>query len=150
MTNEVARREILERQRELIDAWLQHDEAALERLVSNDYLLVTAGEAAHVSRSEWIAGALQRYVPKTYEYGDLAARVFGDAAIVTWRYSEVVTRDLIERLYGESAPTASAETHGQDQTITIFLTDVWSRHEGSWLLVSRHASVPARAASPVA
>ena len=139
-----AEEQVTQLQNEWFQAWINHDETTLNRLVADDYILITAGEGIQVSKKEWIRGAVGRFAQKGYQYDEMSVRVYENAAVVIWRYTEEVTDDLIERLYGQR-PVHSRGDDGEPGSIQMFMTDVWIKREGGWQVVSRHASLPARA-----
>lgn len=137
---------IIQMQTDWTEAWLHHDEAALDRFVADDFVITTAGKGLRESKRQWIDGAMARYAPKSFEYGDMQARVFPGAAVVTWRYTEETTGDLLARLYGGSVGEHRQSDAGSDvHRLTFLLTDVWIKRDGRWQVVSRHASLPATA-----
>ena len=144
MSQEQSEGQITQLQKEWFQAWIDHDETTLNRLVADDYILITAGEGLQVSKKEWIRGALGRFAQKGYQYDEMSVRVYENAAVFIWRYTEEATDDLIERLYGQR-PVRSGRDDGEPGSIQMFMTDVWIKREGSWQVVSRHASLPARA-----
>ena len=146
MTQTDTEQTIIRMQTDWIEAWLRHDEAALDRFVADDFVITTAGKGLRESKRQWINGAISRYAPKSFEYGDMQARVFPGAAVVTWRYTEETTGDLLARLYGGSVEEHRQNDAGADvQQATFLLTDVWVKRDGRWQVVSRHASLPATA-----
>ena len=137
---------IIQMQTDWTEAWLNHDEAALDRFVADDFVITTAGKGLRESKRQWIDGAMARHAPKSFEYGDIKARVFPGAAVVTWRYTEETTGDLLARLYGGPTEEHRQCDAGPDMhRLTFLLTDVWIKRDGRWQVVSRHASLPATA-----
>ena len=76
---------------------------------------------------------------ESFEYSDFLVNIFGDAAVVKSRLSQV------------------ARVGDQPWNETFMLTDVWVRRNGRWQVVARHSSTPptkaftderSRAASP--
>ena len=144
MTQTDTEQTIIQLQTDWIEAWLSHDEAALDRFVADDFVITTAGKGLRESKRQWIDGALSRYAPKSFEYGDMQARVFPHAAVVVWRYTEETTGDLLARLYGGSVSEhRQSDARSDMHRLTFLLTDVWIKRDGRWQVVSRHASLPA-------
>ena len=146
MTQTDTEETIIQLQTDWTEAWLSHDEAALDRFVADDFVITTAGRGLQESKRQWIDGAMARYAPKSFEYGDMQARVFPGAAVVTWRYTEETTGDLLARLYGWAGEEHRQSDAGSDMhQLTFLLTDVWIKRDGRWQVVSRHASLPVTA-----
>ena len=146
MTQTDTEQTIIQMQTDWIEAWLGHDEAALDRFVADDFVITTAGKGLRESKRQWIDGSMARYAPKSFKYGDMQVRVFPDAAVVVWQYTEETTGDLLARIYGGSVEEHSQSDTGPDiHQVTFLLTDVWIKRGGQWQVVSRHASMPATA-----
>ena len=67
---------------------------------------------------------LDRVKNESFEYSDFRIDVFGDAAVVRSRLTQVATVD------------------DQRWDATFMLTDVWIRRDDRWQVVARHSSSP--------
>jgi len=110
------------------DAWnkaeLNHDAAALNRLMSDD-LVLTETDGSVINKQEEVAFTAD---PTSHfevlESHDLKIQVHGDAAVVSGAYHEK-----------GSYQGKPFEHRGR-------YTDTWIRHNGTWQCVAGHFSIP--------
>jgi hypothetical protein len=76
-----------------------------------------------VDRAEWLR-LLDQVRAESFEYSDFLVQIFGNAAVVKSRLSQV------------------ASVGGAPWNATFMLTDVWVRRDGRWQVVARHSSTP--------
>jgi len=98
---------------------VQHDRAALDRLLAPDFVLRGAPD---VDRATWLDRAVSLCWGERADIGDLAVRALGDSRIATF----VLTTDR-DPLSCEPA------------TIRSLITDVWERSDDGWRLVLRQS-----------
>jgi hypothetical protein len=108
-------------ERELVEAIQRHDDATLDRLLSDDFELhgnVHPGEP--VAREDWQA-AVQAAPPTTFRVSEMAVHMAGeDTAIVSFAYEQQA-----------KAPAPAGR---------FSFVDVWRRREGAWRLEVRYAA----------
>ena len=104
-------------------AWQRLDYDRLEEILAPEFTLTSARSDRLVDRAEWLR-LLDQVRNESFEYTDFLVRVFGDAAVVTSRLSQVAT------------------VGDQPWNETFMLTDVWVRRDGRWQVVARHSSTP--------
>ena len=115
--------ELIDLQVAWMDAWRREDRAALEAILAPEFTLTSARTDQIVDRADWL-GMLSRVKNESFEYSDFRIDVFGDAAVVRSRLSQV------------------ARVGDQPWDATFMLTDVWIRRDGRWQVVARHSSNP--------
>ena len=101
--------------------------AEIEALIAPDFALRTAfeGRAPQVmNRSETLTAAASYYRLESFEVRYLAAREFGDAAVVNYRAFQ------------------EAAMGSRDRSGEFVVTDVWTRAGGDWKLSLRYLSRP--------
>jgi ketosteroid isomerase-like protein len=116
--------ELISLQHEWMDAWRRRDREALERILAPEFILTSARSDRLMPRDLWLETAMTRASAESFRYDDFRVDVFGDAAVVRSRLSQVATVD------------------GEPWNDTFMLTDVWIRRDGRWQVVARHASTP--------
>ncbi len=115
--------ELIELQNAWMDAWRRQDRVRLEQILAPEFTLTSARTDRLVDRAEWLS-LLDTVRNESFEYSDFRIDVFGDAAVVRSKLSQVAT-------VGE-----------QRWDATFALTDVWIRRGGRWQVVARHSSTP--------
>jgi len=114
---------LIQLQNDWMDAWRRSDNARLEEILAPEFTLTSARTDQIVDRSEWL-----RMLPgvrnESFEYSGFRIDVFGDAAVVRSRMTQVAT------------------VGDQRWDGTFVLTDVWIRRAGRWQVVARHSSMP--------
>ena len=102
----------------------ERDEQRLEELVADGFRFTAIHlHPEPMSREQWMGAALGGYLITTFAFENMEVDVFGDTAVIHSRYSQI----------------ASYSTVNLSNVFRI--TDVWSRHTGSWQVVARHSSV---------
>ncbi|HEY0081137.1 MAG TPA: nuclear transport factor 2 family protein [Pyrinomonadaceae bacterium] len=114
--------EILEIEREVMSAIERQDEAALGRLVAEDFVFRDAAGAS-LAKRDFLRLATSLPVKILSVWGEqLEVRVYGETAVLTGRQ-----RALVENADGQ-----------QEDGGTQIFTDVFVRREGRWLLALAH------------
>ena len=114
---------LVDLQHEWMDAWRRDDRARLEEILAPEFTLTSARTDRLVDRIEWLR-LLHTTRSESFEYSDFLVHVFGDAAVVKSRLTQVAT------------------VGGQPWNATFMVTDVWIRRDGRWQVVARHSSTP--------
>jgi ketosteroid isomerase-like protein len=114
---------LIELQNDWMEAWRRDDRARLEELLAPEFTLTSARSDQIVDRAAWLR-LLDQVNAESFEYSDFLVQVFGDAAVVKSRLTQV------------------ASVAGQPWNETFMLTDVWVRRDGRWQVVARHSSMP--------
>ena len=115
--------ELIELQNAWMDAWRRQDRVRLDEILAPEFTLTSARTDRLVDRAEWLS-LLDTVRNESFVYSDFLIDVFGDAAIVHSRLSQVAT------------------VGDQRWDATFALTDVWIRRDGRWQVVARHSSTP--------
>jgi ketosteroid isomerase-like protein len=110
-------------QNEWMDAWRRDDRPRLEEILAPEFMLTSARSDQLVDRTRWL-GMLDQVRNESFRYEGIRIEVFGDAAVVWSRLSQVAT------------------VAGEPWNTTFMLTDVWIRRESRWQVVARHSSTP--------
>lgn len=114
---------LIDLQNAWMDAWRRLDYQRLDEILAPEFTLTSARSDRLVDRAEWLR-LLDQVRGESFEYSDFLVQIFGDAAVVKSRLSQVAT-------VGDKPWNA-----------TFMLTDVWVRREGRWQVVARHSSMP--------
>ena len=114
---------LIDLQNAWMDAWRRLDYARLDEILAPEFTLTSARSDRLVDRAEWLR-LLDQVRNESFEYSDFLVQVFGDAAVVKSRLSQVAT------------------VGDQPWNQTFMLTDVWVRRAGRWQVVARHSSTP--------
>ena len=124
MADEEARDEVRRVEVEWMQAHQDRDEARLEELVADGFRFTAIHlNPEPMTREQWMGAALGGYTITTFAFEDMEVEVFGDTAVVHSRYSQIASYSTV------------------NLSNVFRLTDVWSRHTGSWQVVARHSSV---------
>jgi ketosteroid isomerase-like protein len=124
MADEEAREEVRRVEVEWMQAHQDRDEARLEELVADGFRFTAIHlNPEPMTREQWMGAALGGYTITTFAFEDMDVEVFGDTAVVHSRYSQIASYSTV------------------NLSNVFRLTDVWSRHTGSWQVVARHSSV---------
>ena len=113
--------ELVELSHDLARAVSEHDVDALERLLASEFTL--QGAAGQLDREEFLAAAAGPYVIDEFAYEEIDPEVYGNTAVLVSRYSQVARLD------------------GRDLSHRMNVTDIWTRREGRWQIVRRHATL---------
>ena len=123
MTVDDATQTLIDLQHAWMDAWVREDFETLEAILAPEFTLVSARTDRLVDRAGWLA-LLDTVKGEAFTYDDIQVDVFGDAAVVHARATQV------------------ARVGGQRWDGSFVLTDVWVRRDGRWQVVARHSSTP--------
>jgi ketosteroid isomerase-like protein len=113
--------ELVELSHDLARAVSEHDVDALERMLASEFTL--QGAAGQLDREEFLAAAAGPYVIDEFAYEEIDPEVYGNTAVLVSRYSQVARLD------------------GRDLSHRMNVTDIWTRREGRWQIVRRHATL---------
>jgi ketosteroid isomerase-like protein len=120
MTTAVAH-ELVELSHDLARAVSEHDVDALEHLLASEFTL--QGAAGQLDRDAFLAAAGGPYEIDEFAYEEIDPEIYGNTAVLVSRYSQVARLD------------------GRDLSHRMNVTDVWTRREGRWQIVRRHATL---------
>jgi ketosteroid isomerase-like protein len=114
--------ELHEVEHALLQALLREDRESLEALLTDDFVITTAGWIAEpADRSTWLGGLAEHRLD-WFDLRLLAVRRNGDVAVVLAQSARRGTRS------------------GEPWEHTFRYTDVWLGGDGGWRLAIRHAS----------
>jgi ketosteroid isomerase-like protein len=115
--------ELYEAEQALLNALQQHDLAALTALLTDDFLITTAGWIAEpADKPTWLDGVSEQQLDE-FDLRLLAVRRYESVAVVLAESTQKGTRS------------------GQPWQYSFRYTDVWRREHTGWLLAIRHASI---------
>jgi ketosteroid isomerase-like protein len=117
----VVANELIELSFDLARAVSEHDVGSLEDLRAAEFTL--QGAAGQLDREEFLAAASGPYDIEEFSYEEIDPEVYGNTAVLVSRYSQVASFD------------------GRDLSRRMNVTDIWTRREGRWQIVRRHATV---------
>lgn len=120
MTTLVAH-ELVALSHDLARAVAEHDVETLERLLADEFTL--QGAAGQLDRQEFLAAAAGPYEIEEFSYEEIDPEVYGNTAVLVSRYTQVARLD------------------GRDLSRRMNVTDIWTRRDGRWQIVRRHATV---------
>ncbi len=120
MTASVAQ-ELIQLSHELVQVVVDGDTARLDELLAAEFTL--QGAAGQMSRAEFVDAAAGQYRIDEFTYEEIDPEVYGNTAVLVSRYSQVANLD------------------GRDLSHRLSVTDVWTRRDGRWQIVRRHATV---------
>ena len=121
MTTAAVSHELVELAHDLARAVSEHDVDRLELLLAEEFTL--QGAAGQLDRQEFLAAAAGPYVIDEFAYEEIDPEVYGNTAVLVSRYSQVARLD------------------GRDLSHRMNVTDIWTRRDGRWQIVRRHATV---------
>lgn len=122
--------DVIELSHAWMNAWIEKDEARLNQLLADDFLITSARSAGELAnKSDYMQNALHGWTANTFTYERLQVRLYEETAIV------------------HSFARQTATVDGKDWSGEFLLTDVWVKRDGRWQVVTRHSSVPAKARS---
>ena len=113
--------ELIELSHELAQAVVDHDPARLESLLADEFTL--QGAAGQLDRAEFLEAAAGPYDIESFTYEEVDPEVYGNTAVLVSRYTQVAKLD------------------GRDLSHRMNVTDIWTRRDGRWQIVRRHATV---------
>ena len=106
---------------ELVRAVQERRPERLEAMLASEFTLL--GAAGELDRDELIEAASGRYAIEDFGYEEIDPEVYGNTAVLVSRYSQVARLD------------------GRDLSHRMNVTDIWTRREGRWQIVRRHATL---------
>jgi ketosteroid isomerase-like protein len=113
--------ELVDLSREVARAVQEHDVDTLERLLAAEFTL--QGAAGQLGREAFLEAAAGPYEIEDFSYEEIDPEVYGDTAVLVSRY------------------TQEARLEGRDLSHRMNVTDIWTRRDGRWQLVRRHATI---------
>jgi ketosteroid isomerase-like protein len=116
-----AAQEIRDMQQRWMDAATRRDEPALEAILGDEYVLISA-RLGIVDREGWLAMGPD-YEIQEFEYLESDIHVYGATAVSNSRYRQ------------------GASFKGQGLSALFYLTDVWVKRDARWQVVTRHSSI---------
>jgi hypothetical protein len=120
----VVANELVELSHDLARAVSEHDLAELETLLAREFTL--QGAAGQLDRDAFLAAAAGPYEIDEFSYEEIDPEVYGNTAVLVSRYRQV------------------ASLEDRDLSGDMNVTDVWTRRDGRWQIVRRHATVAGR------
>ena len=112
--------ELIKLENESNDAWVKHDAEAYSRLLADEYLCI--GPEGDMSTKAQDFAELMESTTTSAIADDFRVRVYGDAAVVTFRL------------------TYKNQSKGKESTGQERFTDTWVKRDGRWQLVAVHYS----------
>jgi ketosteroid isomerase-like protein len=123
----LAGQELINAEQEWMTAVAKHDEAALRRIVADDFTMTSAFSTGELeNKDSFVKNASQGVSGMSFEYHDTQVHMYGDTGIVKTRVKITYT------------------FNGQDRSGDYMVTDVWVNRDGRWQVVTRHSSLPAK------
>ena len=124
MSDEEAREELGRLEQEWMRAHQERNAERLERLVADGFRFTAIHlHPEPMTREQWMGAAMEGYTITTFAFEAMEIDMFGDTAVIHARYSQIASFATV------------------NLSNVFRLTDVWSRHSGSWQVVARHSSV---------
>jgi hypothetical protein len=113
--------ELVELAHDLARAVSNHDVERLESLLAAEFTL--QGAAGQLDREAFLEAAAGPYEIDEFAYEEIDPEIYGNTAVLVSRYSQVARLD------------------GRDLTHRMHVTDIWTRRDGRWQIVRRHATM---------
>jgi ketosteroid isomerase-like protein len=121
MTTTAVSHELIELAHDLARAVSEHDVPRLEELLADEFTL--QGAAGQLDRAEFVEAAAGPYEIDEFAYEEIDPEIYGNTAVLVSRYSQVARLD------------------GRDLSYRMNVTDIWTRRDGRWQIVRRHATL---------
>jgi ketosteroid isomerase-like protein len=121
MTTTTVAYELVDLAHELARAVSEHDVPRLESMLASEFTL--QGAAGQLDREAFLEAAAGPYEIDEFAYEEIDPEIYGNTAVLVSRYSQVARLD------------------GRDLTHRMHVTDIWTRRDGRWQIVRRHATV---------
>ena len=121
MTTTAVANELVELAHDLARAVSEHDVERLESMLAGEFTL--QGAAGQLDREAFLEAASGTYEIDEFTYEEIDPEIYGNTAVLVSRYSQVARLD------------------GRDLTHRMNVTDIWTRRNGRWQIVRRHATV---------
>jgi ketosteroid isomerase-like protein len=119
------RKTIEDLSRQWMQAWMDQDQAALERLLAPDYnLIVSSLPDQPFDREAWLKTALGPYRCTKFDYRNVQVRDLGSVAA----FSAIADQE--------------AQLEGADRSGSFWVTDIWRQSEDGWRVCARYSSRP--------
>jgi ketosteroid isomerase-like protein len=119
--------ELINAEQEWMTAVAKHDEAALRRIVADDFTMTSAFSTGELeNKDSFLKNATQGVTGMSFEYHDTQVHMYGDTGVVKTRVKITYT------------------FNGQDRSGDYMVTDVWVNRDGRWQVVTRHSSLPVK------
>ncbi len=113
--------ELVELSHDLARAVSEHDVESLDQLLAAEFSL--QGAAGQLDREEFLSAASGPYEIDEFSYEEIDPEVYGNTAVLVSRYTQV------------------ARLAGRDLSHRMNVTDIWTRRDGRWQIVRRHATL---------
>ena len=124
MSAESDRAELAHLEQEWMSAMQGRDMERLEELVADGFRFTAIHLSPEpMSREQWMDAAREGYTITSFAFEYMDVDVFGDAAVIHARYSQVASWEQI------------------NLSNVFRLTDVWARGPRGWQVVARHSSI---------
>ena len=121
MTTTAVSNELVELSHDLGRAVAEHDVARLEVMLASEFTL--QGAAGQLDREAFLEAAAGPYEIDEFAYEEIDPEIYGNTAVLVSRYSQVARLD------------------GRDLSHRMNVTDIWTRRDGRWQIVRRHATI---------
>ncbi|HEX8352889.1 MAG TPA: nuclear transport factor 2 family protein [Pyrinomonadaceae bacterium] len=123
-TREASEKAIIALERKWMGALQLRDASVLSQLVSDEFTLVSPRlVVAAGDRDRYFQHAMRELSLTSYDFEGLKVRLYGRTAVVSGQLRQ------------------SARVAGEDWGGSYLFTDVWVSRDGTWQVVSRHASL---------
>ena len=113
--------ELVELSHDLARAVVEHDVGSLEHMLASEFTL--QGAAGQLDRAGFLDAASGPYEIDEFSYEEIDPEIYGNTAVLVSRYRQVARLD------------------GRDLSHRMNVTDIWTRREGRWQIVRRHATL---------
>src|SRR4029453_2226806 len=121
MTTAAVAHELVELATDLPRSVSDHDVERLESMLASEFTL--QGAAGQLDRDAFLEAAAGPYQIDEFTYEEIDPEVYGNTAVLVSRYSQVARLD------------------GRDLSHRMNVTDIWTRRDGRWQIVRRHATL---------
>jgi Domain of unknown function (DUF4440) len=115
--------ELIELSHELVQVVVDRDLPRLEELLAAEFTL--QGAAGELDRAEFLEAVAGPYRIEGFTYEEIDPEIYGNTAVLVSRYSQV------------------AQLDDRDLSHRMSVTDIWTRRDGRWQIVRRHATIAA-------
>lgn len=112
--------ELVELSHELVRAVQERQTERLALLLADEFSL--DGAAGTLDRAQLLEAAAGSYSIDEFAYDEIDTEVYGNTAVVVSRYRQM------------------ARIGDRDASGDLRITDVWTRRDGRWQIVRRHAT----------
>ena len=104
------------------DALIKHDWAFIDQILADDYITINSDGVVSTKAQEMASLKSGDVVVTSAVADDFRVRVYGDAAVVTFRY------------------TGKSQTKGKDTSAQERITDTFIKLAGRWQVVAEHVT----------